>query len=112
MQEPELLIDYYNRIITWLAQVSSHESLQLLSWPVPEFSGICYLTDSLLSATVMLNMIVECFIFIGCFIFTARSLSLVNEFRLLFRSQSFKTEISPRVKTQEVQAQGQIGATA
>jgi len=43
MQEPEMLIDWYNGIIKWLAEVASHDSLQLLSWPVPEFSGTCYL---------------------------------------------------------------------
>jgi len=49
MQEPELLIDRYNNVIAWLADIASHHNLQQLSWPVPEFSGtqpvpcsVCY----------------------------------------------------------------------
>jgi len=49
IQEPDLLIDWYNSIVEWLAEVSSHHSLQQLSWPVPEFSG----TKPILSQFVM-----------------------------------------------------------
>ena len=47
IQEPEVLIDWYNCVIEWLADVASHDSLQLLSWPVPEFTGNYCLAGSL-----------------------------------------------------------------
>jgi len=34
-----LLVDWYNCVIAWLADVASHPSLQQLSWPPAEFSG-------------------------------------------------------------------------
>jgi len=37
-QDPNLLIQWYNDVIDWMADIATHSVLRRLSWPAHEFS--------------------------------------------------------------------------
>lgn len=65
MKDCDSVIQWYNEVICWLADVVTDAQLQQLSWPVIEFShsgnsGLYFVAYTSSAVTLLLSLFVRC----------------------------------------------------